>query len=340
MKTVCFFGIFDPEYARNRVLVRGFEENGYEVYLCRVDPKKERGVSKFFALVREFKKMPQKKFDHVIVAFPGHSVVWLARLLFGRKIIFDMFVSLYNSEIEDRKTAPSLSLKALYFWFLDRISLGLSSRILIDTAAHRDLVLRRFSVRRDAFLVVPVGSDDSVVHPVDTHPEGNKIVVHFHGTGSPLQGIGYIRDAARMLESNTTIEFHLYGIAGENTSNVRYLPVFPYRDMSSVLGRADIVLGIFGTTEKAKSVIPNKVYEGLAAKKPVLTMGSPAIAELLVDGLNVVLCKSGSAEDVAQKVTLLANDTEMRQRIASAGFVLFKEMCTPAIIVKNLLRDI
>ena len=39
MKTVCLFGIYDSNYARNRVLISGFKSNGYRVVECRVDPK-------------------------------------------------------------------------------------------------------------------------------------------------------------------------------------------------------------------------------------------------------------------------------------------------------------
>ena len=78
---VCFFGIYDPTYSRNRVLIRGFQENGYKVVHCRVDPRIHKGFIKFGFLVREYFRV-HEKFDLVIVAFPGQTVVWLARILF------------------------------------------------------------------------------------------------------------------------------------------------------------------------------------------------------------------------------------------------------------------
>src|SRR3989344_4396171 len=101
-KKVLFFGIYDPNYSRNAVLMLGFRENGWEVDECRIDPKQVGGLRKYLQLWKEGKKLKGDKFNLIIVAFPGHTVVWLARLLFGKKIIFDMFVSLYNSEVEDR----------------------------------------------------------------------------------------------------------------------------------------------------------------------------------------------------------------------------------------------
>ena len=124
--SVCFFGIYDPSYSRNRVLVRGFEENGYKVFHCRVDPKKHKGILKFFLLVREYLSVRKNKIDVVIVAFPGHTVVWLSRILFDSHIIFDAFVSLYNSNVEDRKRYRAFSLHSLRDQFLDWYSMKIA----------------------------------------------------------------------------------------------------------------------------------------------------------------------------------------------------------------------
>ena len=43
--------------------------------------------------------------------------------------------------------------------------------------------------------------------------------------------------------------------------------------MTSPLASADAILGIFGTSDKALRVIPNKVYQGLAVGRAVLTAG-------------------------------------------------------------------
>src|ERR1019366_7505823 len=106
MKKVLFFGIYDPDYSRNRILIRGFKENGWEVTQCRVNPRIHKGIGKYALLIRE--RAHLKHFDVqntlIFVAFPGQTVMLLARILFPRsKIIFDAFTSVYDSNVFDRK---------------------------------------------------------------------------------------------------------------------------------------------------------------------------------------------------------------------------------------------
>jgi|SRR3989344_2387302 len=153
MKRVLFFGIYDPNYSRNAVLMQGFRENGWEVVECRVDPKRVGGLQKYLQLWRSGKRIEREKFDLTIVAFPGHTVVWLARLLFGPKIIFDMFVSLYNSEVEDRGNGNKT-----WNYFLDWYSVRLANRVLLDTNEYIKYTAKLVRIPKKKFIRVFVGS--------------------------------------------------------------------------------------------------------------------------------------------------------------------------------------
>jgi len=336
-KSILFFGIFDPGYSRNRVLIRGFEENGYDISLCRVDPKKHSGIKKYIKLFKEYRKIRRTTFDYVVVAFPGHTVMWLAYLLFGRKVIFDVFISLYNSEIEDRKKSRMFSTRAVYYWSIDWFSMRLAYKLLIDTYAHRDFLSKKFGIYREKFIVVYVGSDDSVVHPLKKD-RGEKLIVHFHGTGTPMQGVPYILRAAELLRKNKDIEFRMYGISGFDTENVHFFGRFPYEDMSSKLSEADVVLGIFGNTKKAQLVIPNKVFEGLAARKPVITAKTVAVLEIAHEDTEVILCEEANSKALAENIVKLLYRKDIMDTVAQAGHEMYKVNLTPDVLVKNLVQ--
>jgi glycosyltransferase involved in cell wall biosynthesis len=53
--------------------------------------------------------------------------------------------------------------------------------------------------------------------------------------------------------------------------NVRFEPWIDYDRLPQRIARANVVLGIFGTTRKADWVIPNKVFQTRAVGRPLIT---------------------------------------------------------------------
>jgi glycosyltransferase involved in cell wall biosynthesis len=62
---------------------------------------------------------------------------------------------------------------------------------------------------------------------------------------------------------------------------VHRVPWMAYPQLRDAMARADVVLGIFGTSDKAASVIPNKVFQAAMARRPLITRDSPALREFL-----------------------------------------------------------
>ena len=113
-----------------------------------------------------------------------------------------------------------------------------------------------------------------------------------------------------------------------------------YNNIPNYIKCASICLGIFGDTAKTLRVIPNKVYEAIAMKKPVITADTPAIKELFSDKQNIVLCETACPRDLAVKILELKNNQELRDKIAENGYKVFKNKATPKIIGKELINSI
>ena len=58
-------------------------------------------------------------------------------------------------------------------------------------------------------------------------------------------------------------------------------PWVPYEQLQQRIAAADVCLGIFGESQKAASVVPNKAYQVLLAGRSLVTRDSPAMRELL-----------------------------------------------------------
>jgi glycosyltransferase involved in cell wall biosynthesis len=95
-------------------------------------------------------------------------------------------------------------------------------------------------------------------------------------------------------------------------------------------------LGIFGTSDKAGRVIPNKVFEALAMKLPLITGDSPAIRELLTDGENVLLVPRGDAQALANRILWAREHYAQVREIAERGYKLFHRDASPAAVSETI----
>lgn len=349
-KKVCLFGIFDPNYSRNRVLRSGFERLGYEVVLCRVDP--EPGLKKYINLFKKGFKSRSEQYEHIIVAFPGHSVVWVAYLIWGRKIIFDAFLSLYNSNAEDRKVYSKWSFGAFKDWFLDFHATQLASLVLIDTNEHIKYFSRNFFLNPSKCIRVLIGADDEVFKPTNFVDKEEGFIVHFHGNFIPLQGISYIVDAVNCLRDIKDMKFSIIGDGStyetiknkiEKLSledNITLHGKVPIEEVARRMARAHVVLGIFGDTNKTDMVIPNKVYESIAQGKPTISAETSAIREVFSNKKDIILCQKADGKDLARVIKLLYNDPVLRRRVSVGARDTFSRHCTPEVIVSSLINDV
>jgi hypothetical protein len=83
----------------------------------------------------------------------------------------------------------------------------------------------------------------------------------------------------------------------------------PSGRLREYVNQSDLIVGIFGTSDKAAEVVANKVWQGLAAGKVVLTRESPALHDLaaIVDQQLQVI-PAGSAALVTQSLIGLADN--------------------------------
>lgn len=343
---ILFFGIYDPSYARNRILLDGLRRAGHTVLECRVDPRKERGFRKYRALFKEGFSLSRQNFDFVFVGFPGHSVVWLAYLLFGRKrLVFDMFVSLFDSNVHDRKIYTLRSFFAMRDWFMDWYSGHLARVVFIDTKQNAEYVKKNFNIFK--IKVLPVGAVESVFYPRPDPPAQSVFKIHFHGSYIPLHGIKYILSAAKLC-SDRPYRFIILGDGQEyaaiqkeaeslNLSNVSFVKRVPIEELPLHIASADLCLGIFGDSEKTKRVIPNKVYEYLAMAKPVVSADTPAMQEYFVDKTHVCLCKAANPHSIVEAIDELYKNPALRKRVAENGNALFLERFSEAAIIRTLV---
>jgi len=342
---ILYFGTFDPEYSRNRVLIKGLKKNGAEILFCN---DRSGGLLKYIKLFFKYLKYINK-FDFMIVGFPGQEVMLLARLLTKKPIIFDAFTSHFGGHILDRGKYDQDSIHAKWYRWIDKKSVENSSITLLDTNAHIDFFVNEFNLPRSKFIRVFVGTDTDIFYPRE-NKINDKFLVHFHGNYIPLQGVKYIIEAAKLLEKDN-IRFNIIGqgqtYEGDRElaekleiKNINFIGRVPYEKLADWISNSDLCLGIFGETQKADIVIPNKIFEYIASGKPVITRSSSAINELFIDGENILLCEKANPEDLAKKILEVKNNPALAQLVARNGYETFKNNCAEFILGRQLLSKI
>lgn len=348
-QTLCAFGYFDPEGQRSWVIRKGLKEAGFDIRLCRTE---KRG---FWPKLRDLKaqwKEMRDTIDALYVVFPGHYLMPLAWRLARKKhipVILDVFISLYEAEVEDRARLRAWHPKAWMLWFADWLACMLATVILIDTEEHREYFVRRYRIPREKFLIIPVGCRTDLFR---TTVNCQQLSVHrrysvaFHGSFIPLHGIETILRAAEVLR-NDPVEFILAGkgqtlpkmkaLAGElRLGNVRFLDFLPLREIPDFIAGADVCLGIFGTSAKAARVVPTKAFEIIAMGRPLITARTPATEHVFRDRENALLSTPGDPHDLAAMIRELMQNPALAESIARAGHRLFIERFQPHSVVEPL----
>lgn len=357
---VLMAGTFDRDFARNRVLVALLEREGIEVRqlqreLWGTDRHLHVDRSKLRLLLRAASVYPRlvvalaraERPDLILFGYPGYfDVAALGPVAKARRIpiMFDPFISLFDTLVQDRGLRDPRSLIGRLSRLADRVACRLANLVLVDTPAHADYFVRATGIGRDRVRVLWLGAQEDIFRPspgVDPTPG----LVVFHGTFIPLQGLPTIIRAAKLLEDKG-IRFRIVGDGQERpaieqlvdelaVSNVDLPGRVPREAVPREIAAASLCLGIFGTSEKAGRVVPNKLFECLAVGRPVVTADTPAIRSAFSDEVEVV--PPGDPAALASKIeSLLANPLRLAE-LATAGHERYERDYSEAAL-GSLLR--
>lgn len=347
MTRVCFFGAYDPAYPRNRILRAALASAGFEVTEARV--RERRAVFRYPMLIAAFARHARDA-DVLWVPEFRHKDVPLARRLKGRRrLVFDPLVSRHDTLVSDWGLHAPGSGQARWNRMIDRWALSTPDLVLCDTWAHGEL-FASLGARRERLRRVLVGAEREFF-AVGPPPAAGPVRVLYVGGFLPLHGVPCLlealarleREAARLPDYRVTlvgrgIEFDRSRELARSLAltRVEFAGPRPYAEAARGLEDAHIVLGAFGSTEKAGRVIPHKVYQGLAAGRAVVTGDGPGPREILRDGVHAALVPRGRPEPLAEALAECIADPARRAALGAAGRALALECATPEAIGRGL----
>ena len=368
---VCYFGTYRENYSRNQIMIEGLRRNDVEVVECHeplwqgIDDRVQtasggwlrlgfiiRLIRTYWKLLRAYLKVDD--YDVMVLGYPGQIDVYLARLLTwlrGKPLVLDVFMSIYLIAAERGLTSKHPITARLIYW-LEKIACLLPDLLIIDTAEYVQWFKDTYGLDPDRFRLVPTGADDRIFHPVETEgPDDGLFRVVYYGTFIPNHGVKYIIEAARILRDEPDIHFELIGEGPKKAEavalaekygleNITFVDWVDKQDLPRRVAKADVCLGVFGTTPQSMMTVQNKIYEGLAMGKCVVTGDSKTLQKSLVHSEHIWVCERSDPEALAKSILRLQISPFLCNRLGRNGHRLFSERFTVISLGKSLFGSL
>jgi glycosyltransferase involved in cell wall biosynthesis len=328
MPVVLYWGRADLPYSRNSILLRLMRDLGWSVDFFRPVSSATGSLEAWFRRFRQPDLIWVPCFRHDDIS---SAAVWKKNLKVP--LIVDPLISAWEKESIERGKWPTNSGKAekRRAWEIELYRKA--DRVIIDTPAHANFFMRELEVPADKISVLYLGAETDRYTPALAQAPEPPFEILFYGSYLPLQGADVVVKAARLTQDLPVIwvmvgegeqKKHVRRLA-EGLTNVRFEPWIENGRLNARISKAHILLGIFGETLKADVVIPNKVFQAMAAGRPVITRKSLAFQGTLEGADAIGWVDAGNPESLAATVRDWLRDPG---RLASRGMAsrrLFEE---------------
>lgn len=345
-------GNYGPDYPRNRVIESVLRELGCTVR--RFLPALSATADLEYALRRG----------------PRPDLVWVpcfrqrdlaAAARYARRntlpLVFDPLISAYDKQVNEKRKFAADSPKARKLLAWESRLFNLPDWLIADTEGHADYFHATHGVPRERIRVIPVGAEEALFTPQPWPPKPADVPLElvFFGTFIGLQGVDVLSRAILQYDGPPT-HWRLIGegpmkaecerllaplTRGEGPSRVSFEGWGPLAELPGRLASADAILGIFGSSDKALRVIPNKVYQGLAIGRAVITAATPAFpAELRADEeQGLFWARPGDAGSICGAVVQLHRRRAELQALGEAARASYAAKFSNRVIAE-VLRDL
>ncbi len=340
---VLYFGTYERDYPRNAQVISALRRVGVEVVERHVgvwEGSRQNWSAGPVAATRlalaelRLLRRPREEFDAVLVGYPGHFDLPAARRAArGRPVVFNPLVSLSETLVADRGRFRAGSLPARTLARIDRHALRAADLVVADTRANAERLAELAGLPPERIEVCFVGAEERLFKS-GWAPE-EPFTALFVGKLIPLHGLETILAAARVAPD---VRFRIVGsgqlesLVRERPESVEWVPWIEYERLPTELHRAGCALGIFGTSDKAQRVIPNKAFQALACGVPLVTADTPGARELLVHDESALLVPPGDPEALAAGLRALQADPELARRLGAGGRAAYEAQASEQML--------
>jgi glycosyltransferase involved in cell wall biosynthesis len=217
--------------------------------------------------------------------------------------------------------------------WLERFLYRRADRLLVNSPGFVAHVESRGARRAQ---LVPNGADPAMFDPADdgsafrkAHGLGDEYVAMYAGAHGMSNDLDVVLDAAKLLAARA-IRIVLVGDGKEKPAlqrraqelgltNVLFMPSVPKSEMPAALAAADACIAILKPLEEYKTTYPNKVFDYMAAGRPVVLAIDGVIRKVVEEAECGIFVAPGNAKAMADAICRLAADPKASREMGLRG---------------------
>ena len=202
--------------------------------------------------------------------------------------------------------------------------------------------------------IVPNGSDAAMFDPNSDGEEfreqfalRDKFIVLYAGAHGLSNDLGVVLNAAEELKNDPNICVVLLGdgkdkpvlqeqAAKMKLDNVHFLPPMPKAQMAQALAAADACLAILKPLKLYGTVYPNKVFDYMAAGRPVILAIDGVIRKVVEDSGVGVFVQPGESAALAAAIRKLASNPVEAKRMGKAGRAYLEKHFNRPVLARQM----
>jgi glycosyltransferase involved in cell wall biosynthesis len=214
-------------------------------------------------------------------------------------LIFEVRDLWPESAIDTGVLTNKAIIKMLYW--LESKSYRISNWINVLTPAFEKALIEKKSVRPDRISLIPNGADLDIIKPGskdnwvrDKHNLKDKFVVTYVGAHGVANALMQLIEAAKILKQrDSQVQIMLVGDGMEKPQliqeaqrcqldNITFVDPVPKSQIGDYINASDVCTAVLKKCDTFKTVYPNKVFDYMAADKPII-IGIDGVARELVE---------------------------------------------------------
>ena len=302
----------------------------------------------------------QRKVHLIIITSPplfvGISALLLAKI---KRIpfIFEVRDLWPESAIATGVLNNKFLIKIMYW--IERTLYENADKIVVLTPAFKEDIIKRFPQFASKIEMITNGADLDLMSPGDKqnwvrekYRWQNKKVFSYFGAHGVANNLIQVINVAEKFKDNSEILFALIGDGMEkeelkkkaaelNLTNVQFIDSVPKHQVQDFINASDVCMAILKKTDTFKTVYPNKVFDYMACKKPIIVTIDGITRKLVEDAKAGFYAEPENVQDFKRAIEkILALSEQKLQQLGTNGYYFVRQNFDRAVLADEYLKII